>query len=291
MKDYLAKILTRDGSLRAIAVRTTLLAEESRRRHGADPVATVALGRLVTGAALCGGTLKGEQRLALLIEGDGPLRRLFAETDAGGRVRASIKCPISGLLPTLTDYTVANAVGKSGFLHVIKDLGLKESYRGSVRLQTGEIGEDLAYYFTVSEQTPSSVSLGVCLGEQGEVAAAGGFLIQALPDGDEETIALVERRLREVPPLTSLLKQKLTPEGILAEVFREVPFRIEQRIDLCFHCGCHRQRIRSVLLSLGKEELRRLGEEEGGASVTCEFCKEIYTFSREEVLRMTDALD
>ena len=291
MPDYMTKILTRDGSLRAIAARSTLLAEESRRRQGTDPVATIALGRLVTGAALCGGFLKEEQRLALLVEGDGPLRRLFAETDAEGRVRASVKSPVSGLPPTMADYTVANAVGKSGFLHVIKDLGLKEPYRGSVRLQTREIGEDLAYYFTVSEQTPSSVALGVCLGEMGEVAAAGGFLIQALPDSDEETVVAVERHLKAFPPLTALLQRNITPEGMLEEIFQDIPFRVEQRIDLSFHCGCHRQRVRGVLLALGKEELRRLGEEQGGAAVTCEFCKEIYTFSRDEVLRMAAALD
>ncbi|NLV24270.1 MAG: Hsp33 family molecular chaperone HslO [Deltaproteobacteria bacterium] len=290
MNDYLARMLTEDGSLRAIAVRTTVLAEECRRRHGTDPVATLALGRLVTGAALCGGLLKGEQRLALVVEGDGPLRRLMAETDAEGRVRASVKCPVSHLAATSADYTVSNAVGKSGFLHVVKDLGLKEAYRGSVRLQSGEIGEDLAYYFTVSEQTPSSVALGVCLGATGEVSAAGGFLVQALPDGDEGIVAAVERRLREFPPLTSLLKRDLTPEGILGEIFSDIPLRGRETLELSFHCGCRRQRIRGILLALGKEELRRLAEEENGAAVTCEFCREVYAFSREEVLRMAESL-
>ncbi|MBN1140971.1 MAG: Hsp33 family molecular chaperone HslO [Deltaproteobacteria bacterium] len=290
MKDYLIKLLTRDGSLRAIAARTTLLAEEIRRRHGTDPVATVAVGRLATGAALCGGLLKEDQRLALIVEGDGPLRRLLAETDAGGRVRASVKNPVSGLPAEPGSYTVARAVGRNGLLHVVKDLGLKEPYRGSVRLQTAEIGEDLAYYFTVSEQTPSSVALGILLGAGGEVAAAGGFLIQALPGADPEPIAAVERRLIDLPPLTSLLKQRLTPEGILGEVFRELPFRIEQNVAVTFQCGCSRPRIRRVLMTLGKEELQRLGEEQGGAAVTCEFCKEVYSFSREEVLRMAAAL-
>ncbi len=290
MKDYMTRLLTQDGSLRALAARTTLLAEECRRRHGTDPVATLALGRLVTGAALCGGLLKGEQRLGLIVEGDGPLRRLLAETDANGRVRASVKCPVSRLPATVADYTVSRAVGKSGFLHVVKDLGLKEPYRGSVRLQTGEIGEDLAYYFTVSEQTPSGVALGVCLGEGGEVTAAGGFLIQALPGSDEETVIAVERRLGELPPVTALLKRDLTPEGILAEIFQGIPLQQGETTALRFHCGCHRQRVRGILLALGREELQRLAAEENGATVTCEFCREVHTFSRDELLQMTAAL-
>ena len=183
MSDHLVRLITRDGSLRACAADTTLLAEECRRRQQTDPTATVALGRVVTAAALCGSLLKGTQRLALIVEGNGPLHRLQAETDAHGRVRATVKVPVAGLPPREGRFDVAGAVGHAGFLQVVKDLGMKEPYRGMVQLATSEIGEDLAYYFATSEQTPSTVALGVELGREAEVAAAGGFLLQLLPGG------------------------------------------------------------------------------------------------------------
>ncbi|MDX9709201.1 MAG: Hsp33 family molecular chaperone HslO, partial [Trichloromonas sp.] len=163
MTDHLVRILSKDGSLRAVAAATTNLTESIRRRQGTDPTATVALGRLVAGAALMGALLKGDQRLALMIEGSGPLQRLHAETDAFGHVRGSIKNPIAGLPPKADRFDVAGAVGKAGFLHVVKDLGLKEPYRGMVQLYSSEIAEDLAYYLTTSEQVPSTVGLGVAL--------------------------------------------------------------------------------------------------------------------------------
>ncbi|MDH3998034.1 MAG: Hsp33 family molecular chaperone HslO, partial [Desulfuromonadales bacterium] len=161
MSDHLIRIISEDGAIRASIADTTLLCEETRRRQQSDPTATVAVGRLATAAALTGSLLKGQQRIALTLEGNGPLGRVQAEADALGQVRASLKVAVAGLPPRDGRFDVAGAIGRAGFLHVVKDLGLKEPYRGMVQLQSSEIAEDMAYYFTTSEQTPSSVALGV----------------------------------------------------------------------------------------------------------------------------------
>lgn len=290
MKDYMIRALSDDGSFRVSVAVTTLLVEETRRRQQTDPLATIALGRLVTGSALCGSLLKDEQRLAMIVEGNGPLKKLFAETDACGHIRGSVKVPLTDFSPDWKKFSVSDAVGKAGFLHVIKDLGLKEPYRSMVQLQSSEIAEDLAYYFTASEQTPSSVGLGVNLGERGEVSAAGGFLVQALPENDETLVKKLEKHLKTLPPVSSLLLKGTTPERILGNIFGVIPFRLQGSTDLVFRCGCQRGQIRNILISLGKKELEQLAKEQNGASVTCEFCKEKYTFGKLEVLRMAEKL-
>ena len=197
MTDHMIRILTLDGAVRVSVAATTLLVEELRRRQQTDPTATVAIGRLATAAALMGSLLKGGQRTGLTVEGNGPLQRIQAETDAHGHVRATLKVAHAGLPPRAGRYDVAGAVGQAGFLHVVKDLDLKEPYRGMVRLVSSEIAEDLAYYFTTSEQTPSSVALGVELGRQAEVVAAGGYLLQLMPDADD-TVATLKKTSRSV---------------------------------------------------------------------------------------------
>jgi molecular chaperone Hsp33 len=282
MQDHLIRVVTRDGSLRAVAAVTTALVEETRRRQGTDPTATVALGRLVTGAALLGSLLKGRERLALTVEGNGPLRRLQAETDAAGQVRGAVKVPVSGLAPGPDGFDVAGAVGRAGFLHVVKDLGLKEPYRGMVELYTSTIAQDLAYYLTVSEQVPSSVALGVYVEPDGRVTAAGGFLVQSLPPRNEGLVSLVEERLAVLPPTTALLREGLAPADILARLLAGIPCQVVGQTELAFRCSCSREQVRGVLGSLGPEELQGLIAE-GGAEVTCEFCKEVYRFSAGEL--------
>jgi len=286
MKDHLVRILTKDGSLRAIAAVTTNLCEEIRQRQQTDPTASVALGRLVTGAALMGGLLKGDQRLGLMLEGNGPLQKLHAETDAEGHVRGSVKTPECGLPLKDGEFDVASAIGRAGFLHVIKDLGLKEPYRGMVRLYRSTVAQDLAYYFTISEQIPSTVALGVYLEPDGRISAAGGFLVQVMPDGDESFIGLLEERLAVLPPTTTLLREGLGPAHILERIFAGIPFAAQEHTDLVFRCGCNRRQIRRMLKTLGDEELRRLIEEEEQTSVTCEYCRSRYAFSRSELERL-----
>ncbi len=200
MNDHLIRILSADGSLRATAAVTTRLVEEIRRRQGTDPTATVALGRLVSGAALMSSLLKDDQRLGLMIEGNGPLQKLHAETDAAGHVRGSVKVPVAGLPLREGTFDVAGAIGRAGFLHVVKDLGLKEPYRGMVQLYRSTVAQDLAYYFTTSEQVPSTVALGAFVEPDGRVSAAGGFMVQALPGGDEALLTRLEERLTTLPP-------------------------------------------------------------------------------------------
>ena len=203
--DQLIRITSNDGSLRATVASTSNLVNEICQRQKTDPTATVALGRLVSGAALMGSLLKDDQRVALSIEGNGPLQRLQAEADASGTVRGTIKVPCCNLPPLDDRFDVANAIGKAGFLHVVKDLGLKEPYRGMVQLTTSEVAEDLTHYFTTSEQTPTSIALGVTLDQDAHVAASGGFLIQAMPDCDESVIDTLEDNLKKIVAISSQL--------------------------------------------------------------------------------------
>jgi molecular chaperone Hsp33 len=290
MSDHLVRLITGDGTLRAMAADTTLLAEECRRRQQTDPTATVALGRVATAAALMGGLLKGEQRLALIVEGSGPLKRLQAETDAFGRVRATLKEPVAGLPPCEGRFDVAGAVGQAGFLHVVKDLGLKEPYRGMVQLVASEIGEDLAYYFTTSEQTPSTVALGVELDHDAHVAAAGGFLLQLLPGGDPAVVDLLEERLAQLPPTTTLLRRGVAPIAILERLLEGIPTTNLGQIPLVFACTCSRQQVAGVLRTLGSEDLDELLTDPGEATITCEFCKEAYYFDRAELQAIRDEI-
>lgn len=282
MKDRMLRIISQDGTLRAVAADTTAIVEECRKRQGTDPTATVALGRLTTAAALMGALLKGNQRLALMVEGNGPLKKIHAETDAAGRVRASIKVPDSNLPPKDGRFDVAGAVGRAGFLHVTRDLGMKEPYRGMVQLHTSEIAEDLAYYLTTSEQTPSTVALGVYLEGEGEVGCAGGFMVQVMPPGKEEHIEKLEQRLRDMPPTTTLLRQGEGPEGILARLFEGIPYKVLSETDLHFSCRCSRQQVAAVIKALESKERAELIAE-GEAQVTCEFCREVYRFSADEL--------
>lgn len=277
MSDHLVRILTNDGAVRVSVADTTLLVEEVRRRQQTDPTATVAIGRLTTAAALVGSLLKGQQRVALTIEGNGPLRRLQAEAEADGRVRASLKVPVAALPPRDGRFDVAGAVGRAGFLHVVKDLGLKEPYRGLVQLVSSEIGEDIAYYFTTSEQTPSSVALGVELGEQAEVAAAGGYLVQLLPNAPAELTDQLISNLKTLPPTTTLLREGLSPEAIAVRLLKDMPCHTLGSTPLVFSCSCSREQSLRLLRLLGADELEQMIAETGETRVTCEFCKEIYS--------------
>jgi len=271
------RVLTLDGAIRVSVASTTALVEEVRRRQQTDPTASVAIGRLATAAALMGSLLKGQQRVGLTIEGNGPLQRLQAETNAHGQVRATLKVAAAGLPPRDGRYDVAGAVGHAGFLHVVKDLDLKEPYRGTVQLVSSEIAEDLAYYFTTSEQTPSSVALGVELGQHAEVVAAGGFLLQLMPEADDSMADRLTERLSKLSPTTTMLSQGLTPEAIAECILEDFPYQILGSTELTLSCSCsHRQTLR-LLRSLGAEELGRLIEKDSEASVTCEYCKEVYT--------------
>ncbi|MCF6178255.1 MAG: Hsp33 family molecular chaperone HslO [Geopsychrobacter sp.] len=283
MSDQLVRVVTQDGQLRAAAADTTQLVAEICRRQQADLTARVALGRLLTGAALMGCLLKEDQRLALMVEGNGPLGRLMVETDARGSIRGKLQNPVAGLPPREDRFDVAGAIGRAGFLHVIKDLGLKEPYRSMVQLQTSEIGEDLAWYLTHSGQVPSCVAVGVEFDGQGEIAAAGGFLVQALPPGDQEQLAVLEQNLEGLTPTTSLLRQGNSLETILGKVLGGQSFSVQQQNPLIYSCLCSRRQISAMLQGLGEQELKAMIREQGGAEVCCDYCREAYLFSAEEL--------
>ena len=277
MTDHIARAMAAKGKIRAIACVTTKLANDISFLQGASPAVTVALGRAISGAALMGSILKQGQRLAIKFEGNGPMQKLIAEADWDGALRATVAVPeaMAESIPVL--------LGKAGFLTVTKDLGLKEPYSGTVQLASSEIGEDLAYYLTDSEQIPSAMGLVVSLADDGQIAVSGGFLIQSLPPSDEAAVDQIMTTISKLPPLTTLLKDGTTPQKLLDILLEGVENHPLESTDLFFRCGCSHEKVERALLSLGKAELERMIEEQGEASVTCEFCKQQYRFERSEL--------
>ncbi|MDR7417018.1 MAG: Hsp33 family molecular chaperone HslO [Armatimonadota bacterium] len=274
--DTLVRALGADGSVRAFASVTTRLVEEARLRHGTAPTATAALGRALTASGLLAGTLKHGQKVTLRILGDGPLGGILADGTAEGAVRGYVQNPHVHLpLRRPRKLDVGAAVGR-GTLHVTRDLGLRYPYHGSAPLVSGEIGEDLAYYFAQSEQIPSVVALGVLVEADGRVVAAGGFLVQVLPRAPEQVLAYLDAHARALPPVTALVRQGLRPAEILQVALGDLPFQVLEERPLRFRCTCSTERVREVLASLGPQELTALLEEQGQAEVRCRFCGERY---------------
>jgi molecular chaperone Hsp33 len=284
--DYLVRTITKDGSIRALACVTTHLVDEACRRHGTYPTASAAMGRALTGGALMGALLKSGQRVALKFEGNGPLKKIVAEAESNGLVRGYVGEPTVSLPPRGRKLDVAGAVGKEGFLTVTKDLRMKEPYTGIVRLYSGEIAEDLAFYLVESEQIPSAVGLGVFVEPDGNVAVAGGFLIQSLPPANDDIIDKLAGHIKDLPPITELLRGGKTPEDLLELIFADIPFITLEKYVLAFRCSCSRERVEKALISLGREELASLLEQHEETEITCEFCHENYVFNREELERL-----
>lgn len=279
MSDYLVRIINKSGTVRALACVTTDLVGELCRRHDTWPTASAGLGRALTGGALLGALLKTGQRVALKFEGNGPLQKILVEADSTGAVRGCVGDPHVHLPEKHGKLDVAGALGRAGFLTVTKDLGLKEPYRGTVQLFSSEIAEDLALYLTESEQVPSAVGLGVFVEADNHVAAAGGFLIQALPPSDEEVIDRLMERIATMPPISDLLRKGTSPEGLLELLFDDIPYDVLEKRALAFACSCSREKIERVLLSLGREELSNMMQQET-VTVDCEFCRERYCYDR-----------
>ncbi|PLY04714.1 MAG: Hsp33 family molecular chaperone HslO [Desulfuromonas sp.] len=286
MQDHLVRAVSRDGLFRGVVAVTTDLVSEACRRHQTDFTASVAFGRLLTGGALLSCLLKGKQRLALMVEGNGPLEKISVEADADGRVRGTIRNPVAGLPPRDGRFDVAGAVGRAGFLHVWKDFGLKEPYQSMVQLQSSEIGEDLAWYLTHSEQVPSSIGLGVELDSGGAVGVAGGFMIQSLPPGDDAQIEALADKLQQLPPITSLLKEGQGPGQILAEIFAGFELALLHEVPLVYSCPCSNEQIEQMLIGLGRNELEALAAEHDPVEVVCEYCRTAYRFDRKAMERL-----
>jgi molecular chaperone Hsp33 len=224
--------------------------------------------------------------VALKFEADGPLGRIVVEAERNGHVRGYVRNPGADVPDRDGKLDVSGALGTTGFLTVLKDLGLKEPYQGIVRLRSGEIARDIAHYLLESEQIPSAVALGTYVESDGRVSAAGGFLVQSLPPPDPDAVERVASRLESLPPVTALLREGKTPEDLLRDIFSDIPFRILETQPLTLRCSCSRGRIERVLVSLGVQELKEMLEERGEAEVSCQFCRTIYRFNREELAEM-----
>ncbi|GIP30672.1 33 kDa chaperonin [Paenibacillus sp. J23TS9] len=286
-QDRLIRGTAMGGRVRAFAVRTTGLVEELRRRHDTWPTATAALGRTLTAAAMMGTMLKGEEQLTIQVQGNGPIGQIVVDANAKGDVRGYVNEPHVHLPSnSMGKLDVAGAVGREGYLHVTKDLGMKEPYRGSIPIVSGELGEDFTYYFAVSEQTPSAVGLGVLVAPDNSVIVAGGFIVQLLPGLTDEEISLIEQAVGAMPPVTSLLDQGLELDEMLRRLLPDV--EILEQMDVQFQCKCSRDRVEQTLVSLGKSELEQLIEEDGKAEVVCHFCNEAYTFEKDELQQILE---
>lgn len=281
-RDYLVRGTALEGKVRAFAVRSTKLVEELRQRHDTYPTATAALGRTLTTAAMMGAMLKGEEKLTIQVKGNGPLGQIVADANAKGEVRGYVDHPHVHLPSNaMGKLDVAGAVGTEGFLYVIKDLGLKEPYRGSVPIVSGELGDDFTYYFAASEQTPSAVGLGVLVAPDNSVISAGGLIVQLLPGLSDEEIDAIERAISTLPPVSALIDQGLSPEELIKWVLPDV--QIQETLDIVFRCECSRERVERTLISLGYDEIQAIIEEQGVAEVVCHFCNEAYQFEREDL--------
>ncbi|WP_042171328.1 Hsp33 family molecular chaperone HslO [Paenibacillus gorillae] len=288
LKDVLVRGTAWGGKIRVFAVRTTQLVSELQRRHRTLPTATAALGRGATAGAIMGSMLKGEEKLTVQVKGDGPIGQIVIDANAHGEVRGYVDNP-DVLLPSNEHgkIDVAGGVGREGFLHIIKDLGLKEPYRGSVPLISGELAEDFTYYFALSEQTPSAVGLGVLVEADGTVLHAGGFIVQLMPGLTDAEITRLEQAVGTMPHVTALLDQGETPEEILRWLVGD-DLQIHDTMDIVFQCKCSKDRVAQTLVSLGEAELQQLIDDDGEAEIVCHFCNEAYTFDREQLEKLLE---
>ena len=284
MKDYIVRATAANAQIRAFACTSRETVEAARAHHDTTPVATAALGRLLIGGAMMGTMLKGEKDvLTLQVHASGPLQGMTVTADAFGHVKGYVNNPYVDLpLNAKGKLDVAGAVGV-GFMNVIKDLGLKEPYVGQTVLQTSEIAEDLTFYFTTSEQVPSSVGLGVLVGKDYHVAQAGGFIIQLMPFADDKVIDKLEENLKEVDSVTKLLAEGLTPEQLLEKVLAGFDVEFNDKIPMSFYCDCNKSRVEKVLISVGKKDLQEMIADGKPIEVNCHFCNTNYTFEVDEL--------
>lgn len=286
MKDHLQRAISSTGNFFIIACDTTEIVTEACRRHDVGPTAAAALGRALTGAVLLAALLKDDQSVMLKFEGNGPLGKVITEAGYNGWARGYVAEPKADIPLRQGKIDVATGLGRAGFLTITKDIGMKEKYQGMVQLYTSEIAEDIAYYLSESEQTPSAIGLGVHLEPDGTIAAAGGFLVQSLPPADEQLIAGLEERISRLASITSLFRQGATPTTLLGLLFADIPYRLTTRTELLYNCSCSREKMERAVFSLGNAEINYLLDSEKGIEVQCEFCRDSYRFSREDLEKM-----
>lgn len=284
MKDYIVRATAADSQIRAFACVTTEIVETARQAHGTSPVVTAALGRLLTAGAMMGSMMKGDKDLLTLkIACSGPIKGLTVTADAQANVKGYAYQNVVDLPPSSKGKLDVGKALDLGVLSVIKDLGLKEPYVGQTDLVTGEIAEDLTYYFATSEQVPSSVALGVLMNRDNTVRCAGGFILQLLPFAEEEVIEKLEKKISEITSITSMLDQGMSPEQILEELLGEFGVTILDKVPTKFTCNCTKERVEKAIVSIGKKDLQEMIEEDKPIEVNCHFCNTNYEFTVEEL--------
>ena len=289
MNDYIVRATAGNGSIRAFAATTRHLVQHAREVHHTSPVASAALGRMLTAAAMMGTMLKGEKDiLTLQVRGEGPLQGIVVTSDSKAQVKGYVFNPgveVPDLIPGKLN--VSGAIG-AGHMSIIKDIGMREPYAGKIELVTGEIAEDLTYYFAQSEQTPSAIGLGVLVETDTSIRRAGGFIIQLLPDATDEMIDRLEKKLATIPYVSDLLDMGATPEDILQMILGDFDLNILDKVPTTFYCNCTRERVEKALISIGKEELEKIIREDKKANLHCHFCSKEYDFTEEQLVELLE---
>lgn len=287
MSDYLVKALAYEGFVRAYAVNATEIVAEAQRRHDTWNTASAALGRTLVGGLMLGATLKGDDRLTVKIEGDGPAGAIVVDSNGKGEVKGYIKNPhISLPLNEIGKIDVRGAVGTEGMFTVIKDLGLKEPFSGQTPIVSGEIGEDFTYYLAVSEQIPSAVGVSVLVDTDDSIKTAGGFMIQIMPGASDEIIDQIEARLKETARISTLLDEGQTPEEILQNLLATDDVFFLETMPVQFKCDCSKEKFASAIITLGAEQIQELIDQDHGAEAVCAFCNNKYQYSEEDLYEL-----
>ncbi|KHO62876.1 heat shock protein Hsp33 [Thermoanaerobacter sp. YS13] len=293
MSDYIVRATAYNNKILAITAFSTQTVQKAKEIHDLTPTTCAALGRTLTAVAMMRVMMKGEKdKVTLVIKGDGPIGNIIAVSNYPGIVKGYVGNPKVDLpLSEKGKLDVGKAVGKNGYVTVIKDIGLKEPYIGTVELQTGKIGEDIAYYFYASEQVPSAVGVGVLVGKEGNVLASGGFIIELLPNIEEKIVAKLEEALRNISSVTELLRNGYLPEDILNHILGGMGLNILERVDLRYECDCSQERFETAIIALGKEEIEKLISEGQSVEAVCHFCGKKYLIEEsrlKELLRIAE---
>lgn len=291
MTDYLVKALAYDGQVRAYSARTTDTVGEAQRRHYTWPTASAALGRSMTASVMLGAMMKGEEKLTIKINGGGPLGTILVDANAKGEVRGYVSNPQTHFdLNDQGKLDVRRAVGTEGTLSVSKDIGLLQPFVGQVPIVSGELGEDFTHYIVTSEQVPSSVGVGVIVNPDNTIQASGGFIIQVMPGTGDEVITQIEQRLSEIPTISNMVRDGMTPEQILDKVLGADNVKVLDRMPVQFQCQCSRDRISNAISSLGTIEIEDMIVTDGQAEAQCHFCNENYLFTKEDLESLLESI-
>ena len=290
---YILRGTSKNHGIRIFAADTTSMVEEARRLHNTSPVASAALGRALTASSIMGIMMKGDNdKLTLSINGKGPLGTIVCVADSKGTVKGYVSNPLVDI-PSRADgkLDVGSAVGINGLVTIIKDMGMKEPYTGQYPLVNGEIAEDLTAYYAYSEQQPSAIALGVLVDVDYSIKAAGGFIVQLMPEAEEKDIDILEKNLSQITSVSHLIDDGKTPEDLINLVLKDLEPMIYEKIPVSYKCDCSRERIEKALISIGEKDLDEIIKEDKLAEISCHFCNTVYHFNEAELIDLRKSLD